>query len=165
MNKTASKAANKTPPAEANKPIETIATETAVATKPATQAAAKIASKKTVKSTAPASPVKADVKPAPLSPAKPTSKKTAAPKAAKESKPKKAVIKKPKLVRDSFTFPESDYALFATLKQKALQGGREIKKSELLRAGLNVLSALSQEELLGILAKVESIKTGRPSKK
>jgi hypothetical protein len=67
-------------------------------------------------------------------------------------------------VRDSFTFPADDYALFASLKHRALNAGREIKKSELLRAGLATLTAMSDGDLLATLDGVERIKTGRPSK-
>lgn len=81
---------------------------------------------------------------------------------AKPAKEHKA--KKPKLVRDSFTFPESDYALIAALKQRALNAGHEIKKSEVLRAGLAALTAMAGPELLKALAEVERIKIGRPKK-
>lgn len=86
------------------------------------------------------------------------------PKSAKQGKARKIELKKPKLIRDSFTFPEFDYALLAVLKKRALNSGCEIKKSELLRAGLNALNAMSEEELLKVLGSVERIKTGRPSK-
>ena len=48
------------------------------------------------------------------------------------------------------------------LKQRALGAGREIKKSELLRAGLKVLAGLSDSALRSALQAVPSIKTGRP---
>ena len=83
----------------------------------------------------------------------------------KEARPRKAGAKKARLVRDSFTFPENDYALFATLKQRALAAGGEIKKSELVRAGLALLNKLDDDELARVLGKVERIKTGRPKKK
>ena len=73
--------------------------------------------------------------------------------------------KKPKLVRDSFTFPESDYVLIAGLKLRALSQEAEFKKSEILRAGLLALQSLSDAELLSVLGKIERIKTGRPAKK
>jgi hypothetical protein len=73
--------------------------------------------------------------------------------------------KKPKLVRDSFTFPENDYALIACLKLRALAAGSEFKKSEILRAGLAALQAMSDADLTKVLGSVERIKTGRPSKK
>lgn len=72
--------------------------------------------------------------------------------------------RKPKLIRDSFTFPEKDYALIAVLKQQALLAGRDIKKSELLRAGLAALIAMSNSKLIKTLDGVERIKTGRPAK-
>jgi hypothetical protein len=85
-------------------------------------------------------------------------------KAVKEVKAKAPTPKKAKMVRDSFTIPETDYALFNTLKQRALAAGKEIKKGELLRAGLTVLNSLPESELFNVLASVERIKTGRPSK-
>ena len=85
-------------------------------------------------------------------------------KPAKDVKDKKAAMKRPKLVRDSFTFPATDYALIGTLKQRALNAGREIKKSELLCAGLAVLSTLTDAELLKTLDGRGKLKTGRPSK-
>lgn len=72
--------------------------------------------------------------------------------------------KKPKLVRDSFTFPESDYVLIAELKQRALLAGQDIKKSELLRAGLLALAAMTDRNFLKATEGVERIKTGRPGK-
>lgn len=82
-----------------------------------------------------------------------------------ETGTKPAKAKKPKLVRDSFTFPETDYALIARLKQRALVAGHEVKKSEILRAGLAALEAMPEAELLKVLGAVERIKTGRPAKK
>jgi len=72
--------------------------------------------------------------------------------------------RKAKLVRDSFTFPEPDYALFAQLKTRALSAGREVKKSELLRAGLASLASMTERSFLRAIDAVERIKTGRPSK-
>ena len=113
--------------------------------------------------------------PAPKTPAKPVK---AAPAAAKEKvveapkvekaekapKAKKQAPKKPKLVRDSFTIPESDYALFASLKQRALTAGIEVKKSEILRAAVVTLAKLDDAELAKAFGLVERIKTGRPKK-
>lgn len=83
---------------------------------------------------------------------------------AKEAKTEKPVVRKAKMIRDSFTFPESDYALIAQLKQRAIGLGQEIKKSELLRAGLVALSAMPDQDLLVSLGQVERVKMGRPSK-
>jgi len=85
-------------------------------------------------------------------------------KAGKVGKEKKSTAKQSKLVRDSFTFPATDYARIGELKQRALASGREIKKSELLRAGLVVLSALPDIRLLKVLDGLDKLKTGRPSK-
>lgn len=80
------------------------------------------------------------------------------------SESKKHTGKKPKLVRDSFTFPAADYARIAALKQRALKAGHEAKKSELLRAGLAVLSMLSDVELLQALNGIDKLKPGRPAR-
>ena len=71
--------------------------------------------------------------------------------------------KKPKLVRDGFTMPEADYALLGALKKRALHAGREVKKSELLRAGLRALAAMPDAVYIGALEGVERIKPGRPA--
>jgi hypothetical protein len=69
---------------------------------------------------------------------------------------------KAKLVRDSFTMPPGDYELIAQLKQRALKLQRATKKSELLRAGLQALTAMSDAQLLRTLEGLSPIKTGRP---
>lgn len=76
-----------------------------------------------------------------------------------------AELPSPKLVRDSFTMPADDFALVAVLKQRALQMQRPAKKSELLRAGLQALSALSPQALAKALDALAPVKAGRPKKK
>jgi len=71
--------------------------------------------------------------------------------------------RKAKVVRDSFTMPEVDYARLTELKKRCLLGGVSVKKSELLRAGLQALSAMSAEELVTAVNALESVKTGRPA--
>lgn len=100
-----------------------------------------------------------------------TAKTTAAARAgkplaapAKVLKENKHAGKKPKLVRDSFTFPAVDYALIGSLKQRALKAGHDVKKSELLRAGLAALTELSDSDLLEALQAIERLKPGRPVK-
>jgi hypothetical protein len=78
---------------------------------------------------------------------------------------KKPVGKKSKVVRDTFTIPAEEYLQIAVLKQRAQEEGRKIKKSELLRAGLAVLSALTTPQLLRALEQLAPVKTGRPPKK
>lgn len=87
--------------------------------------------------------------------------KPAAPE--KAPKPKEAK-KKNKVVRDSFTMPEADYAKLAALKARCVSAGVAVKKSELLRAGLQVLETLPAKKLLAIIAGIENVKTGRPAK-
>ena len=74
--------------------------------------------------------------------------------------------KPPKLrqkpVRDSFTMPEADFALIATLKARALSVQRVAKKSELLRAGLHALAALDTPALVAALGQLDPVKIGRP---
>jgi choline kinase len=92
-------------------------------------------------------------------------KPVVAAKPAFEAKSKKKLTsKKPKLVRDSFTIPEGEYQQIAALKQRALEAGHEIKKSELLRAGLAALSAQTTPQFLEALTRLEKLKTGRPAK-
>jgi hypothetical protein len=86
-------------------------------------------------------------------------------KPAKAAKPTKKALKvHPRMVRDSFTMPEADFALIAQLKARTLAGQRETKKSELLRAGLQALAALDKESLLRALGQLEHVKVGRPKK-
>lgn len=68
------------------------------------------------------------------------------------------------MVRDSFTMPKSDYQKIAELKGRCLEGGVRIKKSEILRAGLLLLTERSPKELLAAIRKLEAVKTGRPPK-
>ena len=73
--------------------------------------------------------------------------------------------RKIKLIRDSYAMPEAEYAQIAQLKQRLLELGESVKKSELLRAGLAQLATLDDAALQAALAGVERIKTGRPAKK
>ncbi len=77
----------------------------------------------------------------------------------KDGKPKKV-----KMVRDSYTMPENDYAKLAELKKTCLKAGVHVKKSELLRAGLTTLAKLPTATLLKTVERLEKIKTGRPGK-
>ena len=90
--------------------------------------------------------------------------KTVAAKVPKKVKKEKKSAVKVKVVRDSFTMPQSDYDLIADIKQKALKSGLHVKKSELLRAGLQALSKLNSSQLKQAVNSLEKIKTGRPKK-
>lgn len=82
--------------------------------------------------------------------------------AKKSDKPVKA--KKVKLVRDSFTMPEPEYAVIALLKKRCLNAGVSAKKSEILRAAVAGLAKLSDSSVVTAIGRLEVIKTGRPAK-
>jgi hypothetical protein len=69
---------------------------------------------------------------------------------------------KSKLVRDSFTIPKLEYAVLEGLKVRAANLTRPVKKSELLRAGVAALNAMTDKAFLAALNGVQSLKTGRP---
>lgn len=78
------------------------------------------------------------------------------------SKPIKA--KKQKLVRDSFTMPESEYALLGEVKKACLANGFEVKKSELLRVGVALIRTLDNASLKNWIQSLPPLKPGRPRK-
>lgn len=85
-------------------------------------------------------------------------------KAGPTRQPRVEKPRKTKMVRDSFTMPEREYALIANLKKRLLGLKIEAKKSELLRAGVALLDGLKDADLLAAMARVEKVKTGRPAK-
>lgn len=103
----------------------------------------------------------ADAKPAAkaVADAKPAAKSTQGASVAAD-KPAKA--HKPKLVRDSFTIPKGEYQVLEALKARALGLETQVRKSELLRAGIQVLDAMSDRAFLKALGAVPTLKTGRP---
>ena len=118
-------------------------TKTAVSKpKPTAKKAAPAAARKAVK--AAKAPVKAQVTARPAVP---------------EDKPVKL---KHKLVRDSFTMPEQEYAVLGQVKKACLKAGFDIKKSELLRIGVALISQLDMATLQQVLASLPQLKTGRP---
>ena len=76
----------------------------------------------------------------------------------------KSVRSKEKLVRDSFTMPRADFALIHQLKERGLGFKRAIRKSELLRAGLQALAAMDDARLMALLDRLPALKAGRPRK-
>jgi hypothetical protein len=87
--------------------------------------------------------------------------KTAVKPVSKPVKVEKA--KKPKMIRDSFTIPKTEYLVIDALKERAGKLSRAAKKSELLRAGVKALAAMSDAAFLAALSAVPTIKTGRPA--
>ncbi|MEK9825271.1 MAG: hypothetical protein VW395_03120 [Methylotenera sp.] len=82
----------------------------------------------------------------------------------KAAKPVKEKTPKLKMERDSFTMPKTEYAQFHVLKERLNKLGQPAKKSELLRAGIMQLSAMTDAALKAAMSKVPAIKTGRPKK-
>ena len=70
-----------------------------------------------------------------------------------------------RVVRDGFTMPQSDYDMLKALKIQCLAGGLAVKKSELLRAGVQALAAMQTEQLIEKLRALPEIKAGRKKKK
>lgn len=110
---------------------------------------------------------KVAAKPVKKSPA-PVKKTTASPAVSLKDagKPEKSVkaAKKPKVVRDSFTMPQSEYQKISQIKALCLKSGLQVKKSEVLRAGVIALCAMSEAQLTKALGSLDKIKTGRPNK-
>lgn len=117
---------------------------------------------------APAKTAPAARKPAaPAKTAKPVAGKSLSAEQAKpgkKAKKEKGARGKSKVVRDSFTMPQVDYDKIAELKQVCQKAGVHVKKSELLRAGLQALSKLSIAQLERAIVQLVPIKTGRPKK-
>jgi hypothetical protein len=135
--------------------------------RPATQTTKPAAAPKAVKAAR-----KSPAKPATKSPAPSTAPvgKTVKPQAptvtpkANTAPVKPAKEKKVKVVRDSFTLPKTELLQIADMKKRAMALGVEVKKSELIRAGLQALSTLTDAPFKKALGNVPTIKTGRPAK-
>ena len=131
---------------------------------PAKKSAAKPKPKPVAKS-AVNTKTKAAAKPAAKAVSKPAPGKSAKPpKAAPPKADKNAKQKKSKLVRDSFTMPESEYGLFAAVKKRCVAKGVAVKKSEVLRAAIIGFAALSDAAVMAAVKALDVIKTGRKPK-
>ena len=138
---------------------KTSAVKSAASAKRAPSKAARAPAKSPAKpplKTAAKTPVKAK-----LSPQAKTAVKTSVKPVSKPVKVEKA--KKPKMIRDSFTIPKTEYVVIDALKERAGKLSRAAKKSELLRAGVKALAAMSDAAFLAALTAVPTIKTGRPA--
>ena len=176
MNSTAKKsaaAASKTPKTARSAPAGAKAPAAKPAVKPRTTMAASAATSSTAgKRPLAATKAKTTAAAKTVTPAAATKKQTpmnkavakAAPVADKKAAAKPGKVKKPKLVRDSFTMPEGEYEVIATLKKRCLNAGVPAKKSEILRAAIANLAMLSDTSLLGVIGRLAVIKTGRPAK-
>jgi len=70
------------------------------------------------------------------------------------SRPLDKALRKATLVRERFTLPETEYEQLALLKKRLSARGASAKKSELVRAGLLLIAALPDDELLAVLARL-----------
>ena len=140
---------DETPLAASNTPVKVAETKASVNKVETTKAGTSKAPEKKPTS-------KKVVKPMLPAPKKPTTKA----KPAANAKPQKV-----KMERDSFTMPKDEYAQLIILKARLTAMGQPAKKSELLRAGIKLLVAMSDNTLKTTLAKIPVIKTGRPKKK
>ncbi len=96
-----------------------------------------------------------------------TKKVVVAPKAAKVAVAKESIIakeKKIKMVRDSISIPKTEFLVLGEMKTRAGKLGVEVKKTELIRAGIKVLTALTDTAFVAAIRAVPNIKTGRPTK-
>ncbi|MEI7672298.1 MAG: hypothetical protein WCK00_09320 [Deltaproteobacteria bacterium] len=96
-----------------------------------------------------------------------TKKVVVAPKAAKVAVAKESIIakeKKIKMVRDSISIPKTEFLVLGEMKTRAGKLGVEVKKTELIRAGIKVLTALTGTAFVAAIRAVPNIKTGRPTK-
>lgn len=154
-NKAASETKAVAPKATKSVTSKVAAKPRAAVKKAVAKAPAKPTAKAAVKTTTPkAKPVKALNAVAPK-------KAVVAAQPVKAEKPAK--VKKPKLVRDSFTIPKDEYDVIDALKVRGGKLGQAVKKSELLRAGIKALAAMSDIQFKAALIKVPTIKTGRPT--
>lgn len=70
-----------------------------------------------------------------------------------------------KVVRDGFTMPQTDYDMLKSLKALCLERGVEVKKSELLRAGVQALSQMPAKDLFERIRALAPVKAGRKKSK
>jgi hypothetical protein len=165
MTNSATTPSKPTPPVDAAATVKSRAAQ-ATKTKPAKKGKPAAAVKPEARSAAPTAAVPVAKKQKSAKPAAPVAAKSTLKRATKSGTPPegKAPKAKLKLVRDSFTMPQADFDLIDVLKQRALNFRHSAKKSELLRAGLQVLAALPQAELQATLERITSLKPGRPKK-
>lgn len=69
---------------------------------------------------------------------------------------------KSSVVRDTFSLPPSDYALIDAVRREAAKEGRiSTSKSEVIRAGLQLLHLLKGQDLMLVLGRLEKLQPGR----
>ncbi|NOT83328.1 MAG: hypothetical protein HOP02_00810 [Methylococcaceae bacterium] len=76
---------------------------------------------------------------------------------------KKSKNTKTKVIKDSFPFPKQEYGVLSELKQACIAAGVPVKRGEILRVGLSLLSQLDFSEIKRLVQQVEKIQPGRSS--
>ena len=69
-----------------------------------------------------------------------------------------------KVVRATFTLPPREHEGLELLQRRALAFGLAANRSQLVRAGLQLLREVDRSKLAAILADVKPVPTGRPPK-
>ncbi len=64
------------------------------------------------------------------------------------------------IVRDTFSFPRDDHDLIAELQRRCFSAGFSATKSELVRAGLHALAAMTDPAFADTIGGVEKLKPG-----
>jgi len=78
------------------------------------------------------------------------------------AKPKAKPIKRVQSIREIFSYSADDAARLERLIKRAARIGQLSNKSEVVRAGLQALDGLSDEQLIKALQAVPRLKPGRP---
>ena len=115
------------------------------------------ATKPTVRSQAASKPIKLLKKVEPTK--KPAHSKKLANKSPKHAKPTKI-----KLIHDSFSMPEGEYALLGQVKEACSIAGIKLKKSELIRIAIAQLSKMSNAKIAAAKSSLTELKPGRSKK-
>ena len=101
-----------------------------------------------------------------------TTKKAAKPAvkpAAKEAKAAPGVAakkskKEPKVkkVHDTFSMPQTEHQKIAEIKEKCLEAGLQVKKNQVLRAGLKALLEMNEAQLKRAITQLKKTRAGHP---
>ena len=82
-----------------------------------------------------------------------------------KAKAANGTAKRDKIVRDTFKMPRGEYALIDELKQRCRALGVDVKKSEVLRAGLVAMRELTDERLSEVMRPLAAARTERAARK
>ena len=107
---------------------------------------------------------KASSKPAQQSKKVTTTKNPVHSKKLANKSPKHAKPTKIKLVHDSFSMPEGEYALLGQVKKACSTAGIKLKKSELIRIAIDQLSKMSNAKIAAAKSSLTELKPGRSKK-